>query len=404
MPSSVTTEVVFAFSLGRAALPDACLLQRLRERGAMARKAYQRNCVALALALSALPLTDATAAAEDPVVLPKLGVVADVPLRKVGEFHLAVPRFAPAAVGYGNAIYVVGGQTTDGSLSDTVEQFDVPTGKARQVFKLKHGRLFHRAVAVGDELFVIGGSRQVARVDPPVLLEPGRGGPVLPDPTDNVPTTNLVPVTEIEVINLRTGTTERGVEMPDARTEFACVALGHEIHVIGGTHRRGRRSSVTNTVLVFDTQTRKWREGTPMRVPRQSAAVVVDGTFVVVAGGYTGLRTVATMEVFNPRTSQWSDLPPLCREVSAHSAVFCGRHVFMFGDYTEPETIIAYDLKEKSSEWFTLQFTATRHTAAVVSHGRIYVIGGKVHKTSGPLDLIQVFEPTGSAAQTVARK
>jgi hypothetical protein len=50
----------------------------------------------------------------------------------------------------------------------------------------------------------------------------------------------------------------------------------------------------------------------------------------------------------------------------------------LFGDYGSPERLLAYNLKTRESETFTLRYTAARDTAVVAAGGRMYVIGGKV--------------------------
>lgn len=188
--------------------------------------------------------------------------------------------------------------------------------------------------------------------------------------------------------------------MPDARNQFGCVYAGGKIYVLGGVHHYRSKRTVTNTTLVLDLATKQWRSGPPMPQIRAGSAALVAGGFIVAPGGYNGIRSIREVDVFNPRNETWSTIPELCSGMSAHSTVFLGQHLFLFGAYDSPELLLAYNLKTKTSETFTLGYTAARHTAVVVCDGLIYVIGGRENKESEPLDLIQVFEPTKSASRS----
>jgi len=89
--------------------------------------------------------------------------------------------------------------------------------------------------------------------------------------------------------------------------------------------------------------------------------------------------------------------------VPEHECPFRGvsrHHLFLFGDYDSPERLLAYNLKTRQSETFTLGYTAARHTAAVVADGQIYVIGGRVDRATDPIRAIQVFALTKPATRT----
>ena len=130
---------------------------------------------------------------------------------------------------------------------------------------------------------------------------------------------------------------------------------------------------------------------------RATDGVLVDGGFIVVAGGYNGFITSDAVYSFELRSGTWRTNTPLCRSMSAHSVAFLGSYLYLFGDYTAPELLLAYNLRTKASETFTLGYTPTRHTAVVVAEGRIYVIGGRADKKLAPLRAIQVFATTKTA-------
>ena len=333
-----------------------------------------------------------------PEVLPQVTVGAGVPLVKVAEFRMREPRFAPAAAAGNDSIYVVGGLTTTGTASATVERLDVQTGQTEIIARLRVARLWHSAVLVGDKIYVVGGATPAGSpsgystgVANAMAARRRKGAGIVEGPSA---TGGLDLESSVEIIDLATGTVSAGPEMPAPRHQFACVLAQNRIYVIGGQRKYRDRIAFTNTTEILDLATNTWHPGVPMPKPGATGGTVVDGGFIVVSGGYNGQVASRAMNVFDPRDDTWRTITPLCRDTSAHSTVLFGHHLFLFGDYERPEQLLAYNLKTKQSETFTLGYTPARHTAAVVCDGRIFVIGGREDKNSEPLDLIQVFAPT----------
>ena len=358
-----------------------------------------------------------------PVKLPPVIVTANAPriapLIKTGEFEMREARYQPAAVAQGDFIYIIGGSSSHDSTLDSVERFNVRTGKSEDFAKLRIGRRGHQAVLIENRIYVLGGfatqSYQTARaagsagtdlsfdITAPRVTNPND----LPDPTagdyarrslsrlgeDSISIVEFLGLEQsVEVIDLPTRKVTRAADMPDARAQFGCVARGGKIYVIGGQRLyRQARLAHTNTVKIFDPAMDKWSDGVPMPTPRDSPGVLVDGLVIVVPGGYDGWKTRAEVEVFNPGDNRWRILPPLCRPTSTHSLVFLDHYLFFFGDDESPGDLVAYDLAAKLSEVFPLQYKPARHTAAVVDEGKIYVIGGKITPWADALNSIQVF-------------
>lgn len=341
---------------------------------------------------------------EPTLTLPDLKVSTQVPLEKVADFKMKEKRFAPAAVTDGRYIYIIGGLDDSGALLDTVERFDPASGSSEEFARLHTGRLWHQAVFRQGKIYVLGGSSQAAGADSLSYFDDLRG---LPEARANArindynsqPTgMRLMLEDSVEIIDLATRQVSAGVRMPQGKNNFGCVVLENELYILGGKSVYASRLALTNMVQIFSFTTGNWRDGLNMPTPRETPATLVDGPFIVVPGGYNGLRALDVVEAFDPRTGAWITLPKLCRPVSAHSLVFMGHHLFIFGNYEAPQELIAYDLVTKTSETFTLRYAAARHTAALVLNGKIYVIGGKVYKDSAALDYIQVFAPPQKAA------
>ena len=335
-------------------------------------------------------------------------VSAGVPLVKIAEFKMLERRFAPAAVTDGRYIYIIGGTPSNGAPLETIERFDPVSGTSEAFAKLHTGRFWHQAVIHAGKIYVLGGSTLSPGGSNPAAF----GGSTYFDELRAPPAvramiranegdftfTNSMGLrmtfeASVEIIDLATRQVTRGAPMPVAQASFGCVTLGDELYVIGGKRLRGGRLAFTNAELVYSFANGKWRDGLNMPTPRETPATLVDGPFIVVPGGYNGIRELDVVEAFDPRTDAWIVLPKLCRPVSAHSLVFLGHFLFLFGNYEAPDELVAYDLVTKESETFTLQYKPARHTASVVVNGKIYVIGGKVAKDTEVLDDIQIFAP-----------
>lgn len=361
-----------------------------------------RHCglliVGVALLLRPESIVAESAMASPPVKLPKINVPAYVPLRKVDDFHLRRGRACSAVVAYGDCLYIIAGEASSGELLDSVEQFDIRTGRSREFARLGTARFRHRAVLVGDKIYVLGGESRILVQNPADLARSAMEAPAEERmlASDSLPGVELDD--SVEIIDLKSGKVTAGPRMPDARSNFGCVVVDQKIFVIGGKCLRGYSTARTNRTEVLELKRNRWTPGVPMPTPRQADAVIVDGPFIVVPGGFDGRQASSAVEAFNPRTGIWANVPPLCRSTSSNASVFLGNYLFLFGDYDLPGEIMAYDLRTKRSETFTLGYRAARDAAAVVQNNRIWVVGGKTLAGSEPTDLIQVFEPTKSKA------
>lgn len=300
-------------------------------------------------------------------------------LSKVAEFKMAKARIGAAVVALGNHLYVLGG-SGDGEPIVHAERIDLASQTTELLPHRFLARRYHTAIEHKGKIYIFGGDGY-DRADR--LLEK-----------------------RVEVFDPAEGTVSIVGETADPRRFAGAVKIGHEAWIIGGGRLRPNGAySQTNEVAIFDLEQHTWRKGPPMPTPRESKAVVV-GQFVLVAGGYAARNSQKAVEMFVPQENVWKRLPDLEQPISAHSPAVLGRTLFLFGDYQDGSTILAYDLPTKTTARLKVAgFTECRHSAAVTVGDRIYLVGGYTgdgrgrgrlgHAEGVERDGVQVFELTG---------
>ena len=345
------------------------------------------------------------------LVLPKVQATANVPLVKIAEYRMKEERFAPAAVISLRHIYIIGGQNSAGTILRSIERFDVESGESKVIASLAIGRLWAQAVLVENKIFVFGGQSLDSKISRSSVTSVGetlRGSAEQRAQnridgaswgSSSVSESKWQPVhpeETVEVIDLDTGEVSTAGQMPEPRSEFGCVFLNGLIYVIGGKFlaQKPKGDAFTNRVDIFDPVTRKWTAGPNLINPATANVAVVDDTYILIPGGFNGTKSLDSVVIFDPKIAKRGQLPSLCRPTSAHAAVCLDKYMFLFGDYQHPEEILAYNLRDKTSATFTLQYEAARHAAVVADAKKIFVIGGKPDRDSTPLNKIQVFQLT----------
>jgi len=273
------------------------------------------------------------------------------PLRKIAEYKMARARLGAAAVALGNHLYIFGGSGGRESIYQA-ERIDLATGETELLPHRFLSRRFHNVAEHDGKIYLIGG-QTFDRVDRP--LE-----------------------TRVEVFDPAADTVTVLGENSDPRRLAGVVKLGHELWIIGGS--RWRSSGVfthTNEVLIFDLVQHTWKKGPPMPTPRMASGAVLVGQFVLVPGGYATRSKQKAVEMFVPQENVWKRLPELGEAVAGHSAAVLGKWLFLFGDLDDRGRVLAYDLTTRKTNVIKTNFTETRFSTALTVGDRIYVIGGE---------------------------
>jgi N-acetylneuraminic acid mutarotase len=162
-------------------------------------------------------------------------------------------------------------------------------------------RFGHRMVALGNRLYVVGGT--------------GGGAAVL-------------------IYDVGADRWSRGADMPAVRDHLAALAVGDEVWAVGG--RVG--GEIQDRVDIYDPQADDWRAGPPLPQATSAAAEGLLGTRVLISGGEdpggTGGMVDAhwQLDTSSGDAATWQQLsPPPLTVHGAHGAVIGDRFLIAGG-------------------------------------------------------------------------
>ncbi|WP_104381645.1 kelch repeat-containing protein [Sphingobacterium sp. HMA12] len=118
------------------------------------------------------------------------------------------------------------------------------------------------------------------------------------------------------------------------RTSVSSAVVGNKIYVIGGMGS-DRRSTFSNRVACYDTDSQVWTDVACMNLSRVSPAVVAFGDLIYVFGGNSyigqGAGPVKSCEVYNTITNVWSTLPDMPEPKGKHGCAVFGNKFYVVG-------------------------------------------------------------------------
>jgi N-acetylneuraminic acid mutarotase len=213
-------------------------------------------------------------------------------------------RHHAAAAGLNGTVYLSGGGPSAGDWTPQPTLWALEAGGAtwRDLAPMPEGRLGHRLLAVGAELYVVGGIGETGRV---------------------------------LVYNVAGDSWSAGAEMPSpSRDHLAAVVVDGEIWTIGG--RAGGQNFAR--VDIYDPGTDTWREGLPLPEATSGAAEGnVDGTILISGGENPGqgggvIDRHWLLDTTLGGAAAWQELsPPPLAVHGAHGATLGGRFVIVGG-------------------------------------------------------------------------
>ena len=151
------------------------------------------------------------------------------------------------------------------------------------------------AVAVGNHLYIIGGSNC----------------------SDTVPSG----ITKVERFDPREERLEEVASLNEGRHDAFGAAMNDKIYVAGGIQKNDQTLTLLSTCEVYDLSTNEWHLMADLCIPRHSASMVCFKGALYVFGGLKNTRSYLqtrelSVEVFNSETKQWKKKStiPVCLE------------------------------------------------------------------------------------------
>lgn len=247
-------------------------------------------------------------------------------------------------------IYVPGGFTQGGIVSNLVEAFDPASNSWSSVSPLPVG-MHHLHVAVANNrLFILGGyetsdfssSSRVFEYDqsnnrwlPKASLPRSRGAGVAVSYDSKIYVIGGVSfqsaLTTNEMYDPVENTWTPRAPMPTAREHLAAAMIDSLIYVVGGRNSTGN----LNTLEVYSPATNSWRTLKPMPTPRGGlAAAALHGRLYVFGGEFfdsEGSGVFEEVEEYDPITNNWRALAPMAVPRHGMGAVAVGDSIFIIG-------------------------------------------------------------------------
>lgn len=264
---------------------------------------------------------------------------------KAWRSHPPAPteRTEVAAATTGGQIYVIGGFTVEGAASAAVEGFDIAGNRWKPGPNLPEAVHHAMAAAVGERVFVFGGTNAAGKATSGAFELKGIGWRRLPD-------------------------------MPEPRSAAGAAVVDGKVVVAGGVGIDG----LATTSLLFDPDELKWSVLPGLAAPREHLGVTaVEDRVYAVGGRRPG--NVGDVEWYRLGDAAWTSSADLPTPRGGMAAAADARRVFAVGGEDASKT---YDdveaLLVDEDSWSGLpRIGSPRHgVGVVVAKGRLWVICG----------------------------
>jgi len=273
---------------------------------------------------------------------------------------LAEPRDEPRAVAIGNHVYLVGGTLAIEELSPDhylldasheLTRFDPPRGRYEEMAPLPRALNHVGLTTYRGDIYVAGGYGRYTHAKTSRAFF--RYDPET-DRWSSLP------------------------DMPAPRAAGAVGILGHRLIWAGGADDSVAKSDV----FAYDFHTRRWSRLPSMHSRREHVGeAVVGGRLYVLGGRAPQSLAVDTAERFDPREGRWETLPPMPVPSGGLAAISLDDAVVAIsGGNDEAETVTGavQEFDPARNEWRLLPaLRVARHGhGAIVVEGEAWVFGG----------------------------
>jgi hypothetical protein len=195
-------------------------------------------------------------------------------------------------------------------------------------------------------------------------------------------------------------------EMPPLPTPRALMATAADddfIYVIGGR----AEDSVLTTAERWSIESREWQTLAPMPTARWGAMTCIAGRLLYVIGGIAGVgeqrTSLRVVEILDLDTGEWRSAAALPEPRHGGAVTEIDRHIYVLGGQTASAAeatgtqrisngVLVFRPEDDSWSFTTPMPTARSNAKALVSQGKIFVVGGAATPSVFPT-LIHVFDP-----------
>ena len=165
--------------------------------------------------------------------------------------------------------------------------------------------------------------------------------------------------------------------------------------VAGGCSTNGATASAE----VYDGVTNRWSRVGDMTLPRCShiAVPLVDGRVFIMGGGEGRLGNLASAEIFDPQSSKFLPLGSMRNNHYLATRLSDGRVLLTGGQGNRGEVIRSADIFDPTSGKFQpsgdMVVPRVKRAAALLSDGRVLIIGGTAGGESGQFSSTEIYDP-----------
>lgn len=206
-------------------------------------------------------------------------------------------------------------------------------------------------------------------------------------------------INSVELYDLDTNAWSTGASMSAARASHSATLLGNGKVLVAGGEAGG---SQLLSAELYDPATNTWSPAGNMTTARAYHAAtplnpaLVGSPKILVTGGVNGTTSIASSEIYNPATNTWSAGAAMPAARSKHTAVLlsAGKVIVIGGVSAAGSALATTSLYAPATNSWTsaaaMQTARHSQTASLLPNGKVVVVGG-IGTT--PLSSMEIYNP-----------